>query len=94
MIQKATATLYQFIIGLFSDGHLISHYNRAVARISKLWGGGGGHYHECQRHNPRRGGLGITSTKKFSDLEAPKHHILYQGTRLVTCTGCTITGTL
>ena len=93
MIQKATTTLYQFIIGLFSDEHLISHYNRAVARISKLWGGGG-HYHECQRHKPRRGGLGISSSNKFSDLEAPKHHILYQGTRLVTRTGCAITGTL
>ena len=44
-IQKATATLYQFIIGLFSDEHLISHYNRAVARFFKLGGGGrGGHY--------------------------------------------------
>lgn len=42
MIQKATATLYQFIIGLFSDEHLISHYNRALARFFKLGGGGGG----------------------------------------------------
>ena len=73
-----TAALYQFIIGLFSDEHLISHYNRAVARFVKL--GGGGHYHECQRHKPCRGGggLGTSSSKKFSNLEALKRHILSQ----------------
>ena len=42
MIQKATATLYQFIIGLFSDEHLISHCNRTVARFFNPGGGGGG----------------------------------------------------
>ena len=48
MIQKATATLYQFIIGLFSDENLISPYNWAVARFfNPGGGGGGGRYHEC-----------------------------------------------
>lgn len=42
MIQKATATLYQFIIGLFSDENLISPYNWAVARFFNPGGGGGG----------------------------------------------------
>ena len=41
MIQKATATLYQFIIGLFSDENLISPYNWAVARFFNPGGGGG-----------------------------------------------------
>ena len=37
--KNKTATLHQFIICLFSEEHLISQYNRAVARFFK-WGGG------------------------------------------------------
>ena len=72
-----TATLYQFIIGLFSDEHLISHYNRAVARFVKL--GGGGIIMSAKGTSlVGGGGLGTSSSKKFSNLEALKRHILSQ----------------
>ena len=42
---------------------------RAVARFFVT----GGHYRECRRHKPcRGGGLGVSSPRKFSNLEAPK----------------------
>ena len=42
---------------------------RAVARFFVT----GGHYRECRRHEPcRGGGLGVSSPRKFSNLEAPK----------------------
>ena len=94
MMQKATATLYQFIIGLFRDGHLICHYNRAVARFFKLGVGGWGIIMSAEGTSLVGGVWGYPPPKNFKFRGSKFYPRILLASTLVTCTGCAITGNL